>query len=155
MSQVASPAGVSRLPRSWTGRRRAVIRARLWRSQLDRELAHGADPWSAAELMVRASRLTSLSERRQLAAGLEQLVSLAERGRRASPYVAVRHQVVLAQRASLLALAERLDRPAPVEVRVLAQISVLLSDPCSPVYQGGKHPQGLATLTAGCLQRLG
>jgi hypothetical protein len=154
MSTAASLAGVSRLPQSWAGRRRAGIRARVRRAQLDGALAQGADPWSTAELLVRASRLGSLSERRTLAAGLLTLVSLAERQRSSSPYVGVRHQVVLEQRESLLALAERLGQPAPVDVPVVAQIAQLLSDPSSPVYAGGKNPQGLAEVTVRCLQCL-
>jgi hypothetical protein len=145
---------VARLPQNWAGRRRAGIRARLRRLQLDDALARGADPWSTAELMVRASRLSSLSERRTLAAGLLELVSIAERQRRSSPYVSVRHHVVLEQRDSFLALAERLGQPAPVDVAVVAQIALLLSDPSSPVYQGGQHPQRLAAVTARCLQSL-
>lgn len=155
MSHVAAMAGVSRLPRTWAGRRLAGIRARLRRFQLDAELVQGADPWSAAELMARASRLSSLSERRKLAAGLLELVSLAEHQRRPSPYVGVRHEVVLEQRESLLALAGRLEQSAPVDVPVVAQIALLLSDPASPVYQGGKHPQDLAEATVRCLQCLG
>jgi hypothetical protein len=154
MSHATPMAGVSRLPQSWAGRRRAGIRARLRRAQLDSSLAQGADPWSAAELLVRASRLGSLSERRTLAAGLLRLVSLAERRRRSSPYVGVRHRVVLDQRESLLALAERLREPAPVDVPVVAQIALLLSDPSSPVYEGGKNPRSLAEVTVRCIQRL-
>ena len=154
MSPAASMAGVSRLPQSWAGRRRVGIRARLRRGQLDHALAKGADPWSAAELLVRASRLGSLSERRTLAAGLQTLVSLADRQRKSSPYVGVRHQVVLEERDSLLALAERLGQPAPVDVPVVAQIALLLSDPWSPVYEGGKNPRRLAEVTVRCLQRL-
>jgi hypothetical protein len=145
---------VARLPKHWPGWRRAGIRARRRRLQLDDALARGADPWSTAELMVRASRLSSLSERRTLSAGLLALVSIAERQRRWRPHVGVRHQVVLEQRDSLLALAERLDQPAPVDVVVVAQIALLLSDPSSPVYQGGQHPQDLAAVTARCLQSL-
>jgi hypothetical protein len=104
--------------------------------------------------MVRASRLSSLSERQTLAAGLLELVSVAEHKRRSSPYIGIRHHVVLEQRDSLLALAERLRQPAPVDVAVVAQIAVLLTDPSSPVYQGGKRPQGLAAVTVRCLQAL-
>jgi hypothetical protein len=154
MSHVASTAGVSRLPRSWPSRRRAGIRARVRRPQLDDALAQGADPWSGPELMVRASRLSSLSERRKLAAGLLELVSIAEHQRRASPYVGVRRQVVLEQREALLVLAERLGQPAPVAVAVVARVALLLSDPLSPVYQGGTRPEGLAELTIGCLRGL-
>jgi hypothetical protein len=145
---------VARLPQTWAGWRRAGIRARLRRFRLDIALAHGADPWSTPELMVRASRLSSLSERRTLAAGLLELVSVAEHKRRSSPYIDIRHHVVLEQRESLLALAERLGRPAPVNVAVVAEIAVLLCDPSSPVYEGGKRPQGLAVVTARCLQSL-
>jgi hypothetical protein len=146
---------VARLPQNWMGWRRAGIRARMWRFRLDTALAHGANPWSTPELLIRASRLSSLSERRTLAAGLLELVSIAEHQRRSSsPYVAVRRDVVLEERESLLALAERLGQPAPVDVSVIAQIAVLLSDPSSPVFQGGKRPQGLAAVTARCLQSL-
>jgi hypothetical protein len=154
MSHVASLAGASGVPRSWAGRRRAGIHVRLRRFQLDRALAQGVDPWSAAELMLRASRLGSLSERRKLAAGVTELVSLAEHQRRSSPSVSVRHEVVLEQREPLLALADRLGEPAPVAVPVVARIALLLSDPLSPVYQGGTHPRGLAELTVRCLQCL-
>jgi hypothetical protein len=154
MSHVASLKGVAGVPRSWAGRRRAGIHVRLRRFQLDRALAQGVDPWSAAELMLRASWLGSLAERRRLAAGLRELVSLAEHQRRSSPYVSVRHNVVLEQRELLVALAERLGEPAPVAVAVVARIALLLSDPLSPVYQGGSHPRGVAEVTVHCLQSL-
>jgi hypothetical protein len=154
MSRGAAIVGVSSVPRSWAGRRRVGIRARLRRFQLDVALAHGTDPWSAADLLVRASRLSSLSERQKLSAGLLQLVSLAERRRRSSPYIGVRHRLVLEQRESFVVLAERLGQPEPVDVLVVAQVAVLLSDPSSPVYQGGKPPQELAEVTTRCLERL-
>jgi hypothetical protein len=62
---------------------------------------------------------------------------------------------VLAQRESLLALAERLGQPAPLEVAVVAQLAVLVSDPGSPAYVGGREPAGLAELTARCAHALG
>jgi hypothetical protein len=154
MSHVASLTGVSRVPRSWAGRRRAGIHMRLRRFQLDRALAQGVNPWSDAELMLRASRLGSLAERRKLAAGLMELVSIAEHQRRSSPYVSVRQEVVLEQREPLLALADRLGQPAPVAIPVVARLALLLSDPLSPVYQGGSHPRGLAEVTVSCLQSL-
>jgi hypothetical protein len=154
MSHAASIAGISPLPRSVAGRRLASIRARLRRPQLDAALAQGADPWSAPELMVRASRLGSLSERRKVAAGLLTLVALAAYQRRASPFLMVRHRVVLEQRESLAALAERLFQPAPVDVAVVAQLALLLSDSSSPVYAGGRDPGSLAQVTAICLHRV-
>jgi hypothetical protein len=127
------------------------MRVCLRRSQLDAALAQGVDPWSAGELMVRAARLCSLSERQRVAAGLAALVSLAEHRRPASQYLNVRHQVVLEQRESLLALAEHLRQPAPVEVAVVAQLVVLLTDSSSPVFAGGRPPDGLAEATSRCL----
>jgi hypothetical protein len=136
--------------------RRPTARSRhlLRRFQLDRALARGVNPWSDAELMLRASRLGSLAERRRLAVGLMELVSLAEHQRRSSPHFTVRQKVVIEQRELLLALADRLGEPAPVAVPVVARIALLLSDPSSPVYQGGSHPRGLAEVTVRCLQSL-
>jgi hypothetical protein len=151
MSHAASIAGIALLPRSVAGRRLVSIRAYRRRPQLDAALALGADPWSAPELMVRASRLGTLSERRKVAAGLHALVALAARRRRASSFVEVRHRVVLEQRESLIALAECLFQPAPVKVAVVAQLALLLSDSSSPVYAEGSDPGGLAEVTTRCL----
>jgi hypothetical protein len=104
--------------------------------------------------MVRAGQLASLSYRRKLEAGLIALVELAERRQPPSPYLSVRQQVVLAERDSLLALAERLGRPEPVEVAVAAQLSLLLSDPSSPALVGGSDPGELAEVTSRCLARV-
>jgi hypothetical protein len=104
--------------------------------------------------MARAAQLGSLPYRRKLAAGLLALVELAERRQPPSPYVSVRRQVVLAERDSLLALAERLSRPEPVDVAVAAQLSLLLSDPSSPALVGGSDPGELAEVTSRCLDRV-
>jgi hypothetical protein len=154
MSQAASIAGISLLPRGLAARRLVSIRARWRRPQLDAALAEGADPWSAPELMVRASRLGSLSERRKVATGLHELVALATRHRRTSPFLTVRHRVVLEQREVLIALAEHLVQPAPVDVAVVAQLAVLLSDSSSPVYVGGREPGSLADVIHRCQRRI-
>jgi hypothetical protein len=151
MSDAASVAVISPLPRSVAGRWLVRIRARRRRAELDAALAQGADPWSAPELMVRASRLGSRSERRKVAAGLYALVAGARRQHRLAPFVEIRHRVVLEQRDSLIALADRLLRPAPVEVAVVAQLALLLRDSSSPVYAGGRDPEGLAEVTGRCL----
>jgi hypothetical protein len=148
------PAGIALVPRSAAGRRLAKIRAFFRGARLDAALAGGADPWSDGDLMARAGRLSSLSQRRHVAAGLVALVALADQQRSGSPFLAVRHRVVHEQRESLLALAERLGEPAPVEVAVVAQLALLLSDSSSPVYAGGEDPHGLAEATSRCLQSL-
>ena len=66
------------------GWRLARIRALVRRRRLDAALAHGADPWSAGELVVRAAQLGSLAERRKVAAGLISLLDLAAFQRRRS-----------------------------------------------------------------------
>jgi hypothetical protein len=154
MSDAASIAVISPLPRSLAGRWLVRVRARRRRAELDAALARGADPWSAPELMVRAARLGSLSERRKVGAGLYALVAVARRQRRSSPFLDVRHRVVLEQRDSLIALAQRLLRPAPVEVAVVAQLALLLADSSSPVYVGGSDPEGLAEVTDRCMARV-
>ena len=151
MRQAAPILGVPVVPRSIAGRWLVRVRARRRRVQLDAALAQGVDPWSAPELMCRASRLGSLSERRKVAAGLHMLVALATRRRRPSPFVSVRHRVVLEQREPLIALAERMFQPAPVDVAVVAQLVLLLADSSSPAYAGGSDPERLAEVTTRCL----
>ena len=151
MTDEPTQRGVGPLPRGLVGWRLARMRAFRRRRRLDAALARGTDPWSAGELMVRAAWLSSLSERQTVASGLEALVALAERQRPASPYLKVRHAVVLEQRESLLALAKRIRQAAPVEVAVVAQLVVLLTDSSSPVFAGGNHPDGLAETTSRCL----
>lgn len=155
MSTATSLTGIAPVPRSLAGRWLVSIRVRRRRAQLDAALADGAEPWSAPELMVRASKLVSLSERRTLAAGLHSLVAHAAHRRRVSPFRSVRHQVVLEQRESLVALAERLFEPAPVDVAVVAELALLLSASSSPAYEGGKDAARLAEVTTLCLHSVG
>jgi hypothetical protein len=154
MSDSASIAVISPLPSSLVGS--SLVRVRAWRrrAELDLALAKGADPWSSPELLVRASQLGSLSERRKVGAGLYALVAVARRQQRSSPFLEVRHRAVLEQRGALVALAQRLLRPAPVEVAVVAQLARLLADSSSPVYVGGSDPASLAEVTGRCLARL-
>ena len=143
--------GIGTLPRSVLGWRLARLRALVRRRRLDAVLARGADPWSTGELVVRAARLSSPAERRKVAAGLISLLELAAVHRRRSSYVMVRHELVLEHEEPLRALAERLAQPEPVDVAVVAQLELLLTDPTSPVYSGGGDPDRLAEVTSRCL----
>ncbi len=134
MSYQPAQAGIGALPRGAVGWRLTRIRAVLRRRRLDAALAQGADPWSAGELLVRAAQLGSPAERRKVAAGLTALLDLAAFQRRGSPYLTVRHELVIEHQESLRALAERLDQSEPVDVAVVAQLELLLTDPASPVY---------------------
>jgi hypothetical protein len=100
--------------------------------------------------MLRASRLSSLTGRREIATALEELVTLAERDRAVLPYVRIRCGVVLEQRDSLLQLAAQLREPAPVSVAVVATLAWLASDESSPVYVGGTPPAGVAETASRC-----
>jgi len=148
------PESISTLPRGVVGRRMTRLRACLRHAQLDVALAQGADPWSAGPLMARAAQLCSLSHRQQVNAGLVSIVELAEHRRPGSPYLVVRDREVLEHRESLLALAERLVQPEPVDVAVAAQLTLLVSDPASPVYAGGSDPRTLGDVTTHCLDRV-
>ena len=89
-----------------------------------------------------------------MAAGLAELVALATHQWPASPYRNIRHHVVLDQRDSLFAFADLLDQPAPLEIAVVARLALLLSERTSPVYVGGRDPDALPVVLAGCAQAL-
>jgi hypothetical protein len=154
MSYESAHAGIGALPRGGGGWRLARIRTALRRRRVDATLAQGADPWSDGELMVRAARLGSYAERRKIAAGLSALLDLAAIQQRGSCYHMVRHQMMLEHQESLRALAERLGQLEPVDVAVVAQLKLLLTDPGSPVYRRGCDPHRLAEVTSRCLDRV-
>jgi len=139
--------GVARLPSSPLGRQLARIRAGVRRGTLDAALAAGDDPWSAADLMLRASALSSLSMQTRLAASLESLVGAAEL-QRVSPHI--RTRTVLMHRTLLLELASRLRELAPVEVSVAASLSKLVWDQASPAYHAGDPALQFAEVMAQC-----
>jgi hypothetical protein len=151
MSNEPTQLGIGALPRGAVGWRLAQIRVALRRRRLDAALAQGADPWSAGELMVRATKLGSYAERLTIAAGLTALLDLASIQQRGSWHHMVRHQLVLEHQESLRALAERLGQIEPVDVAVVAQLELLLTDPTSPVYRRGSDPHRLAEVTSRCL----
>ena len=141
---------VANFPRRRPARQAVKLRATLRRQRLDAALAAGADPWSAAELMLRATQLSSLAGRRDVAAALEKLVILAGQNRRASPCLHLRCGLVLEQREALLELASELRRPEPVSVAVVATLAWLALNASSPAYVGGTPPAGLAETAARC-----
>ena len=150
---------VARFPRRAPARQILRLRAAVRRRRLDAALARGADPWSSAELMVRAARLSSLAGRQETAAALEKLVLFAEHNRTVmpcsqprplSPCLRIRCGVVREQRDTLLELAARLRQPAPVSVTVVATLARLVKDESSPVYVGGNPPAGVSDTAARC-----
>jgi hypothetical protein len=124
------------------------------------------DPWRSGELFVRAIQLNALEERRKLAEGLEELVTRAELGRQgrpyrrlrrghpASPYPTLRRRELLEQRDTLLALAARIRRPAPVPVSVVARLMLLLCEGSSPIFVGGRPVEELVATVDACVDAL-
>jgi hypothetical protein len=119
-------------------------------------LASGVDPWSDAELVIRAAELSELQARRGLAKALEKIVTTAEspRPEPAMRCVRVRRRAVLEQRERLLMLAAHVRAPAPVAVAALARLRLLLGEASSPIYRGGAPADGLATAVHQCVAGL-
>ncbi len=157
-------ARVGRLPKGAPAR--TLTRLGMWRRQpeLDAALARGSDPWTSAELFLRAIELGSVEERRRIAVALQELVARAESGRPgrpyrrlrrrapATPYPSLRRREVLELRPSLLALARHIGGPAPVPVAVLARLMLLLCEGSSPVFTSGRPPHELITTVEECLE---
>jgi hypothetical protein len=115
-----------------------MLRARALghRTHLDAELAAGADPARDPALGLRASQLTGAATRAAIATTLHHLLDEAERpdGVRAGVRPPLQRGAILAARADLLAIAERLTDAAPVTPRAAALAAQLVWDAGSPVY---------------------
>lgn len=123
---------------------RPRLRDRAWARwcsrRLDRELADGTPPESAAALALRAQRLTTLRNRRHLASALERVVRPAREGA-AACYVMVApcRSRVDAARDELRQLADALSEPGPVAPRGVAQATILLGDGTGALYNAGSE----------------
>jgi hypothetical protein len=111
------------LRRSWL----IALRCRLRRNAIDRELAGGADPDSNECRHLRASQLTSQSNRETLAAAYERLVRAAT----SFPpldVLPVNWRAVRAARPRLERLAQRLREDRGVRAQGVARARLLLAD---------------------------
>lgn len=112
-------------------------------AQLDRELAAGASPSASAILEIRARRITRQRSRRRIAGGL---IGALRRAKSGTPQISTaippQTREVLAARAVLTALDQRLRTAEPVSARGVALLLTLLTDGNSPLYQ----PDGPGTL---------
>jgi hypothetical protein len=115
------------------------LRVRTWRkaSALDDELARGADPLGGDELSLRTGQLRSAKSRARLATSLLGALELADREPPAAPAVArlIRRAQVRDCRGLLLELVERLDDDWPLSAQGLAEISQLVTQADSPLYE--------------------
>jgi len=117
-----------------------LLRARAFgrRSHLDAELAAGADPSRDPALALRARQLTGLSTRAAIATTIRHLLDAAEEPpdawRAYGSRPPLQREAVLACRADLLAIAERLCEAGEVSPRTAAVAAQLVWDSASPVY---------------------
>jgi hypothetical protein len=109
--------------------------ARCLAPSLDRRLAEGGRPEAAITLAARATQMTSIRYRRQLAASLRVVAAPGV----AHPAIASRVPVVAGRTGrsapDLAELAGRLTRPGPVPARGVAMVSQLLADGGGPLYR--------------------
>ena len=111
----------------------------LHKRRLDQQLADGFGPDPIEDRALRASQLTRMRARRGLARSLRARVKDAERPAvpRMSAAVPLSRRVVLHWRESLLGLAERLERPDPINPCGVARVLALLTDGTGPLYNPG------------------
>lgn len=106
------------------------LKVRLTRARLDRELVSGRPCESSPALALRARQLLDSRTRRESAHHLRDIVRYVDRSRagRALTAVVIERAAVRAGREAILGLAERLEGTAPVSVRGVARVQVLLTD---------------------------
>jgi hypothetical protein len=100
------------------------------RGKLDRLIAEGHPCAETAALNLRARQLVDLDTRRQAAASLRSIVGYADRAGSGwlVSAVVIERAAVRSGREAILGLAERLEGPAPVSPRGVAQVQTLLTD---------------------------
>lgn len=110
------------------------LRTFLKVAELDRALTEGADPQESRELALRARQLARPGKRARFARAIERVV--ADVGSPRPPLLlgVYRRGPVLHNRALLRALAERLRAEAPVRLRGLAMVDLLLYCNDGPLY---------------------
>jgi len=133
------------------------VRMRLLATRWDRDLAAGVSPDTTVEHSLRAQHLATPAQRTVTATALWRC--LDEAVRRPRRPVAPRSGVLspgvrrnlLACAGEISQLAARLDSPAPVAPRGLAQSRQLVTDGAGPLHYAVDHEQ----LRLACLQALG
>jgi len=118
-------------------------RAWIRRPELERKLAHGADPTDSPALGRRAERLVSRRSRKQFAKGVERLVADAYAPPRFTAAVPVPRGPVLRCRSMLVALAATLRSKERVCPRGMALLNELITRGDSVLYVGN-DPEALA-----------
>jgi hypothetical protein len=121
----------------------------LFGHELDRRLATGERHDCGGRLAERARFLTGAGSREHLARSLREVVSAAERPPRGNEIVPLARVEVSASAYELRALASRLQAPAPVDPRGVAEVRLLLTDGSGPLYnRRAETPLGVAAVAA-------
>jgi hypothetical protein len=118
-------------PESTLARR---LRVHLHRGRLDHQIAEGFDPAAFEDRALRAVQLAGLPARRRVARSLRGVVRAADQPAPLSSAVPVWRPTVLPWRQALLGLAERLERPEPVNPCGVARALIVLTDGAGPLY---------------------
>ena len=124
---------------------RERVLARLGAGRLDRALAAGASPDGGVAISLRAHELIGVRVRRTLSRGLLDLIVQARAPAWPRTSVPVCRGKILSAQVLIEATARRLVEDRPVSARGVAQIRLLLTDGCSPVYD---HPNAHDLLPA-------
>ncbi|MCP9275138.1 hypothetical protein [Mycolicibacterium arenosum] len=112
------------------------LRARLLARRLDRRIDADADVRPGSVLAAHRYRLSTRRERTDLARSLTLVVRDAVEGPDVlNPRVAVRTPEVLRHRELIEDVRRRLAGPAPVRVRGMARLRLLLADGRGPLYR--------------------
>lgn len=108
------------------------VMARCLAARLDRQLARGVRPEASTGLAVRATHLTSMKFRRNLAASLRRILTAEPR---VPPRVSIRMARIRQSAPELAELSGQLLRPGPVPARGVAMVCELLTDGSGPLYR--------------------
>ena len=134
--QNAGPSGLAGGPSSPRPTLRRRLRVQLHRGRLDQQVAEGFGPDPVEDRALRARQLAAMRARRRLARSLRARVKDLERpvAHQMTAAVPLCRRAVLPWRESLLGVAERLERPDPVNPTGVARVLVLLTDGTGPLY---------------------
>ncbi|MFN3007137.1 hypothetical protein [Mycolicibacterium wolinskyi] len=113
--------------------------ARLRAGQLDAQLAVGAPTPPGSPIAVRATRLTSISEREAIARTLRRALHDTADGRLVfSSRIPLHRKNIEAAEPVIDAITLRLHSPLPVSARGMARLVRLLRDGTGPLYAYGR-----------------
>ncbi len=123
---------------------RSRVVAWLFASRFDQAVDAGDPVRPGSALAVHVARLSSLAERKQLAASLRSAVRAANEPAGLSGRVAVHRDRVNAAAALIDTVMMMLNAPLPVRARGVARVRLLLTDGSGPLYAVGSGSLGAA-----------